>query len=84
MAVLNITYQGMSADIPLELEHGMTDYDIRRIAVELIRSGGVPGLHVAHLPANTFQNYVVDRFDTKHGGKRLYLRPKVPFGAIRD
>lgn len=81
MAVLNVTYQGMSADIPLEIEHGMTDADIRRVAVELIRSGGVPGLYLANLPWNTFNSYVVDRFETKQGGKRLYLRPKVPFGA---
>lgn len=80
MAILNITYQGLSADVPVEMEYEITDGDIRRIAVELIRSGGVPGLHVANFPEGGFNNYVVDRFDTPHGGKRLYLRPKVPFG----
>lgn len=29
----------------------------------------------------TFDDFVVDRFDTPEGGKRLFLRPKVPFGA---
>ena len=81
MAILNITYHGMSADVPVELESKVTDQDLRRIAVELVRSGGVPGLHLANIPVNAFQNYVVDRFDTPQGGQRLYLRPKVPFGA---
>ncbi len=81
MATLNITYQGLSADVPLELEMEVGDQDIRRIAVELVRSGGVPGLHIANLDAEAFANYVVDRFATAQGGQRLYLRPKVPFGA---
>ena len=51
---------------------------MKRIAVELIRSGDVPGLQVATLPMDAFEHYVVDRFD---GGSRLFLRPKVPFGA---
>ena len=81
MAILNITYQGLSADVPVELEVDITDQDVRRIAVELVRSGGVPGLHIANLGADAFNNYVVDRFAQAQGGQRLYLRPKVPFGA---
>lgn len=80
MAILNITYQGYSADVPIELEGTISDADLKRIAVELIRSGGVPGLQLANLPAEAFQYYVVDRFDGEAGG-RLFLRPKVPFGA---
>ena len=81
MAILNITYQGLSADVPVELEVDVSDADVRRIAVELVRSGGVPGLHVANLDADAFTNYVVDRFATAQGGQRMYLRPKVPFGS---
>jgi hypothetical protein len=33
------------------------------------------------LPANAFDDFVVDRFDTPDGGRRTFLRPKVPFGA---
>ena len=80
MAILNITYHGMSADVPMDLGLKVTDADIRRIAVEMIRSGGVPGLHIANIGADAFNNYVVDRFDTPQGGLRIYLRPKVPFG----
>ncbi|MBK6686888.1 MAG: hypothetical protein IPG45_20645 [Deltaproteobacteria bacterium] len=80
MAILNITYQGYSADVPIELERTISDADVRRIAVELVRSGGVPGLQLANLPADAFTHYVVDRFDGDHG-PRLFLRPKVPFGA---
>jgi hypothetical protein len=46
-----------------------------------VRSGGVRGLHLPNLPANAFQAYVVDRLRSPDGEQRIYLRPKVPFGA---
>jgi hypothetical protein len=82
MAILNITYNGMSADYTVELDHRVTDADVRRIAAEVIRSGEVRGLYIANLAPNAFANYVVDRFDAPAGGQRIYLRPKVPFGAL--
>ncbi|HEX3760819.1 MAG TPA: hypothetical protein VHW23_19105 [Kofleriaceae bacterium] len=81
MAMLNITYQGQSADYDLELDFAATDADIRRIAVEVVRSGGMRGLHVAQLPAHAFDQFVIDRLRGPDGGQRIYLRPKVPFGA---
>jgi hypothetical protein len=75
MAHLNITYGGLSADYPLELDVRVSDADVRRIAVEVVRSGGVHGLHLPHLAENAFDSFVVDRM-----GDRIYLRPKVPFG----
>jgi hypothetical protein len=81
MATLNITFDGLSADVPVELERYISDADVRRIAAELVRSGGVPGLHRFELRDDAFQHYVVDRFRGQHGEERIYLRPKVPFGA---
>jgi hypothetical protein len=81
MAILNITYNGLSCDVPGDLDFRSSDFDIKRIAVEVIRSGDLRGLQVKNLADRTFRHYVVDRFDTPDGGKRLYLRPKVPFGA---
>ena len=81
MAILNITYNGLSADYPMKIDHHLGDRDIRRIAVEVVRSGGVPGLRIANLSERAFDNYVIDRFRTPEGGDRIYLRPKVPFGA---
>lgn len=81
MAILNITYNGLSVDVPGELDFRTSDFDIKRIAVEVIRSGDLRGLQVANLADTSFDHFVVDRFDTPQGGKRLYLRPKVPFGA---
>ena len=81
MAILNITYAGLSTDYPLDLDYQLSDRDVRRIAVEVVRSGGVRGLAIANLREDAFDHYVVDRFDTPQGGKRIYLRPKVPFGA---
>jgi hypothetical protein len=83
MTVLNITYNGLSADYPLDVESGLTDQDVRRIAVEVIRSGGIRNLGgplIANLRDDAFDDYVVDRFDTRQSGRRIYLRPKVPFG----
>ena len=80
MAVLNITYNGLSADYPLDVEYNLTDRDVRRIAVEVVRSGGLRGLAIANLAERAFDDYVVDRFNTPQGGQRIYLRPKVPFG----
>jgi len=59
------------------------DADIRRIAVELVRSGGVRGLFLPQLAANAFDGFVIDRLRGPDGGPRIYLRPKVPFGAPR-
>lgn len=78
MSVLNITYNGLSADYPLDVDTNLTDRDVRRIAVEVVRSGGLRGLAIANLPERAFDDFVVDRFDN---GRRIYLRPKVPFGA---
>jgi hypothetical protein len=81
MAILNITYQGRSADYELGVDFATTDADIRRIAVEVVRSGGARGLFLSELPANAFASFVVDRLDGPNGEERIYLRPKVPFGA---
>jgi hypothetical protein len=81
MAILNITYDGISVDYPFEIDERLTDADVRRIAVEVVRSGDLKGLHIAALAERAFDNYVVDRLRTARGEPRIYLRPKVPFGA---
>lgn len=78
MAVLNITHGGLSTDYSLDSLLGdkvveLTDSDVRRIAVEIIRAG-----------AAAFEHYVVDRFTSPRGERRIYLRPKVPFGGPRS
>jgi len=79
--ILNITWNGVSADTEVNVDDRVSDRDVKRIAVELIRSGGVSGLHIRDLASDAFEHFVVDRFDTPEGGQRLFLRPKVPFGA---
>jgi hypothetical protein len=81
MAILNITYQGQSADYELELDFAATDADIRRIAAEVVRSGGLRGLPLAQLSDRAFDHFVIDRLRGPDGAQRIYLRPKVPFGA---
>ncbi len=80
MAILNITYNGLSVDYPREIDGNLRDHDIRRIAVELVRSGELPGLQIANLSDDAFAYYVVDRMGP-HAKGRIYLRPKVPFGT---
>ncbi len=87
MAILNITYQGQSADYELSLDRdaltplATSDADIRRIAIEVVRSGGAKGLYIPNLPTNAFASFVVDRLTGPNGEQRIYLRPKVPFGC---
>ena len=80
MSILNITYMGQSADYVLSIDYPTSDADIRRIAVELVKSGGVRGLHVPDLRDDAFAGFVVDRLKSPDGEDRIYLRPKVPFG----
>jgi hypothetical protein len=79
--ILNITYQGQSADYHLSLDYHASDADIRRIAWEVVRSGSVRGLHAPHIAEDAFRAFVVDRLRGPNGEQRVYLRPKVPFGA---
>ena len=83
MTILNITYNGLSADYALDGDTPMTDGDVRRVAVEVVRSGAIRGLGAVQVGDRAFDDFVVDRFETpRHlgGGRRIYLRPKVPFG----
>lgn len=80
MAVLNITYGGLSADYPLDVDYALSDADVRRIAIEVVRAGGLRGLQIANLAEGAFDHYVVDRLTSPSGEPRIYLRPKVPFG----
>jgi hypothetical protein len=80
--ILNITLQGVSADHTVRFDFEPSDQDVKRLAVELVRSGDIAGLHVGALSERAFDDYVVDRFDTPQGGRRLFLRPKVPFGSV--
>ena len=81
MSILNITYGGISADYRLDDDALLSDEDIRRIAVEVVRAGGVRGMRFPHLAERAFDHYVVDRLTSARGERRVYLRPKVPFGA---
>jgi hypothetical protein len=84
MAILNITYSGRNAEFPVSSVANMTDDDLRRVAVELVRSSGLAGLALPNLPRNAFESFVVDRLTAANGEKRVYLRPKVPFGDRRS
>ena len=46
MATLNVTLNGVSADLPIRVEFDTPETDLKRIAWEVIRSGGVAALDV--------------------------------------
>jgi len=81
VAILNITYRGRSAELAQPLDDRTGDAEVRRIAVEVVRSGELPGLRVPDLPADAFRHFVVDRITDGAGVQHIYLRPKVPFGG---
>ena len=75
--LMNITWQGQSGNYWVNLDHGIDDGTIKRVAEEAVRSGEVAGIG-ANIPRNAFANFVIDRF---HDGQtRFVIRPKVPFG----
>ncbi len=84
MAILNITYSGRNAEFAVGSAANMTDADVRRVAVELVRSAGLADLSLPNLARNAFESFVVDRLTAANGEKRIYLRPKVPFGDRRS
>ncbi len=85
MALLNITYGAVSADVVLDAFAEPTDWDVRRLAVEAVRGGRLAGLdQQPALPPSAFDAYVVDRFTSPGGQKRIYLRPQVPFAGPRS
>jgi hypothetical protein len=80
MAVLNVTYEGISADLPQAVPDDLSDGEIRTIVTEVIRSGGMPGLFLPELPDDALNHFVVDRYRQADGSPTIYVRPKVPFG----
>jgi hypothetical protein len=81
LAVLNITYNGRSADVLNAVDDRISDADVIRVAVEVIRNGEVGGLKDPGINQRVFRNFVVDRLRDPAGVLRIYLRPKVPFGC---
>ena len=77
--IVNVTYRGMSRDLPdVELHSDASDDDVRRVAAEVLSSLGVMHPNGGALTESDFEHFVVDRFENQ---ERIYLRPKVPFGS---
>ena len=76
--LINMTYNGQSANYRANIRAGLDDASIRRICEEAVRAGEVPGIG-RNMPVDAFRNFVVDRFRGNQGVSTV-LRPKVPFG----
>lgn len=78
-----MTYNGISFDT-VELDETTSDEDIKRIAAEVVSSGQVASLNGEdhdRVSPEVFSNFVVDRLQGTDGTPKIFLRPKVPFGA---
>lgn len=79
-ASLNITYAGQNGDLPDPLLFDIPDEQVRAIATEAVRAGGVRGID-ARADAD-FTDFVIDRVAAHDGlPHRLIARPKTPFGG---
>ena len=76
-ALINVTYQGRSANYVTPMDPGVNDDTIRRVCEEAARAGEIPELP-RNLPNNAFEGFIVDRFQADTA--RFVVRPKVPFG----
>lgn len=79
-ARLNVTFSGMNGDMVDPVPFDASDVDLKRMAVEAIANGNIPGI-----PRDENVNltdFVVDRFNAtaEVPYNRLFIRPKVPFG----
>lgn len=78
-ASLNITFAGQNGDLPDPVLFDASDEQVRTMATEAVRAGGVRGLDL-HATAD-FTDFVVDRVAAHDGlPARMLLRPKTPFG----
>ena len=78
-ATVNITYSGQNGDLPDPVPYDTSDAEIKRMVIESVRDGYVPGIVAA---GNVdLGNFVVDRFGATHEQphNRIFVRPKTPF-----
>ncbi len=81
IARLNVTWAGANGELPDPVPYDATDNQLKAMATEALRSGGIPGI-----PADRrvdLTDFVVDRFaatpEVPH--HRVFVRPKTPFGG---
>lgn len=84
LAKLTITYSGQQGDLPDPVPYDSADDVVKRMAIESIQQGYVPGIDTTTSP--DFSDFVVDRFPAHPAvpWNRLSLRPKTPFGLGDD
>lgn len=79
MALMNVTYNGQNGDLPDPVAYDMPLADLLRVAMETIRTGGIPGIDLIETADLT--DFVVDRIPAMGDfPNKLLLRPKTPFG----
>ena len=81
-ARLNITWDGSNGDLPETVPYDAPDADLRRMAMEAVQHGDVPGITGVDGNVN-MDDFVVERYNATEEipYARVFVRPKTPFGA---
>lgn len=79
-ARLNITWNGQCGDLPDPIEYDSSENDIKAMATEAVRGGGVPGIRADQNV--DFSDFRVEKFPAEEGRDTMLvmIRPKTPFG----
>jgi len=80
-ARVNVTYDGVNADMRDAVSFASSDGDVKRWVTEALVTGSLPGM--AAKPNADLNNFVVDRFAATEARpyQLIQVRPKTAFGA---
>lgn len=78
---LNITYNGVSADVEVPLDNAATDANIKTIAAEILRSGDIENMRHPNVTSADFEHFTVHRSRTPQDQERVLLCPKAAYGT---
>lgn len=78
-ATVNVTYNGMSGNMPDPVHYGTPDNDILGFVSECLRNGNIVGVDPVANP--DLADFKIDRFNSRDGlPNRIVVRPKTEFG----
>lgn len=83
-ARVNVTWQGQNGDLPSTVGLDATDGDVKAMIAEAIAAGTIPGIRADANP--DLRDFVIDRFAPTDARpyNLIQIRPKTPFGGLRD
>jgi hypothetical protein len=79
-ARINLTFNGLNADLLDPVNRDLTDMQVRTLVSEALRAGNIPGMEPNS--NEDFSDFIIDRFSPTETRpwSLLVVRPKTPFG----